>query len=89
MRKGHFKKGEIVIATDPFYAYMYAKYILKGRWKRGEKAIAQDELWSLSYVREVSKRRFKLGEAAMKRDEKIFQVYENFLKVLKEEGQNG
>lgn len=40
-----FLEGEPAIKTNPFYAALYAKYILKRRWPEAEEAIKKSRYW--------------------------------------------
>ena len=41
-----FLEGEQAIKTDPFYATMYAKYIIKHRWPEAEAVIKKSRYWT-------------------------------------------
>ena len=47
-RMVRFPEGEAVIATDPYWAYHYARHIIKGRFPEGEAAIATSPLDALN-----------------------------------------
>ena len=49
-RMVRFPEGEAVIATDPYWAYMYARHIIGGRWPEGEATIAKDPIWAEKYL---------------------------------------
>jgi hypothetical protein len=59
------EQHEAIIATHPYYAYCYARDIIKGRWELGEAIIATDPQYAYSYAISVIKERFELGEAAI------------------------
>ena len=42
-----------LIATDAYYSYLYALYVLKAPFTLGEKAIATDVEYSYQYARDV------------------------------------
>jgi len=39
------KEYEEIIMTDPEYAYLYARDVIKGRWKEAEEYIKKDNYW--------------------------------------------
>ena len=41
---------EELIATDPYYAYLYAVRLVRGRWPLGEPAILSDSCYRRSYI---------------------------------------
>jgi hypothetical protein len=41
--RGRVPEYESLIATDPQFAYYYAKYVIKGRWLEGELQIMFSE----------------------------------------------
>ena len=45
-----FPEAEAAIANDPFWAYSYAKAVLKGRWPEVEEAIATNPHLAKSYL---------------------------------------
>lgn len=49
-----FLEGEPIIKTNPFYAAMYAKYIIKHRWPEAEEVIKKSGDW-LDYRSHFSK----------------------------------
>ena len=63
-----FPLGEEIIATDKYYSFIYAKYVIQGRFELGEGMIATDALFSYRYAVEVIKERFELGEKAISTD---------------------
>ena len=63
--KEELKKRETYIAKDAFFAYLYAKNVLKGPFPAGEEAIAKDYAYAYYYARDVLKGPFPLGEAAI------------------------
>ena len=67
--EGPFPKGEAAMATDPYYAYVYAKYA-KGPFPEGEAAIATHPYFAYVYARDVIKGRFPEAEEAMAKDPK-------------------
>ena len=48
--------------TDPYWAYFYAKYIIKGRWPKGEETIAKDPKWAYFYAEVVIRGRWPEAE---------------------------
>ena len=56
---------ESVLAKEPYYAYMYAHYVLDDRFPEGEDAIATSDQYSFMYANEVLFKRFKKGEKAI------------------------
>ena len=63
------KKREKYIAKSPFYAYSYAKNILKGPFPTGEEAIAKKAEYSYYYADTVIERPFPAGEEAIATDQ--------------------
>ena len=53
------------IASNPYYAYEYARYVIKGRFPEGEKAIASAPNYAYSYAYFISKGRWPEGEKAI------------------------
>ena len=51
------EKSELIIMTDPYYAYTYALKIIKGRWLEGEPYIMEDSFWW-----DIYKSRFDINE---------------------------
>lgn len=70
-----FPLGEEVIATDTYYSFIYAKYVIQGRFELGENAIATSALFSCRYAVEVIKDRFELGEKAISTDASYSSAY--------------
>jgi len=66
---------ELIIATDSFWSYTYAKYVLHGRFKLGERAISESGEWSYIYALCILYDRFPLGEDAIRYTE-YAQLYE-------------
>ncbi len=52
--------------TDPHYAYVYARDVIKGRWKEAEEYIKTDPYWAFRYARDVIKGRWKEAEEYIK-----------------------
>jgi hypothetical protein len=59
------KEAESVVATDPEYAYLYARNVIQGRWPEAEPVIAKDPQWAYTYARYVIKGRWPEGEPAI------------------------
>lgn len=53
LKKQDFKKLENIIKTDPFYSYLYAKYVIKGRWIEAEPIISQEPLYNYYYAVDI------------------------------------
>ena len=53
------------LASNPHYAYLYAKRVLKKRFIRGEMMISTNSRTSLLYAIYVMHGRFELGESAI------------------------
>jgi hypothetical protein len=73
-------KYESIIAKNPFYAYDYAKNVVKGRFTLGETMIAKDDLCSYRYAIEVIKQRFPLGEISIIKNKIFIYRYQQLLK---------
>jgi len=43
------KEYEDIIKTNAYYAYCYAKNVIKGRWIEGEEVIRNDALYAYLY----------------------------------------
>jgi hypothetical protein len=67
LRMGRFPEGEPAIATDPYWAYMYARHIIKGRWPEAEATIATSP-WGFPYAWHVIGGRWPEGEATIAKD---------------------
>jgi hypothetical protein len=50
LRMGRFPEGEAAIAKDPYWAYQYARHIIKGRWPEAEATIATDPVAAKLYL---------------------------------------
>jgi len=60
-----FPEGERVLASNEYWAYAYAKDIIKGKWEEGEAVIAKDPHVALEYAKYIIKGRFPKGEDAI------------------------
>jgi hypothetical protein len=67
LRMGRFPEGEAAIAKDPYWAYQYARHIIKGRWPESEATIATST-WAFPYAWHVIGGRWPEGEAAIAKD---------------------
>jgi hypothetical protein len=75
-----FGRQEIeVFSQYPYWAYWYARQVLKGRWARAEKVIASSPKWALEYAKWVIGGRFELAETAIRRSQ-YAQEYADFIK---------
>ena len=70
-----FPEAEAAIANDPFWAYSYAKAVLKGRWPEAEEAIAKNPIWAYHYAKDVLKRRWPEAESVIATDPKWAYEY--------------
>jgi hypothetical protein len=70
-----FPEGEAAIAKDAWYAYWYARYIIKGRFPEGEAAMAKDAGWAYEYASGVIDGSFPEGEAAIAKNAKFAYEY--------------
>ena len=68
LRMGRFPEGEAAIAKDPYWAYMYARHIIKGRWPEAEATIATDPGWAYGYAVNVLNGRWPEAEAVIATD---------------------
>ncbi len=64
-----------IIASDPDYAYLYARDVINGRFPEGEKAIASDPDYAYLYARDAVKGRFPAGEKAFASDPYYAYLY--------------
>jgi len=76
-----FPLGEILIAFDSDYSYLYTRWVIKGRWKRGEKIILTDPGRTYWYVKYIIQDRWKAAEETLKKDEFLWQHYQDFVKL--------
>ena len=67
-RMVRFPEGEAAIATDPYWAYHYARHVIKGRFPEGEATIAKDPLDAINYAWNVIGGRWPEGEATIAKD---------------------
>jgi hypothetical protein len=74
-----FPEGEAAIAKGAWYAYLYAKYVIKGRWPEGEAAIAKDTEYAYWYANSVIKGRWPEGEAAIAKDTEYAYWYAKYV----------
>ena len=72
-----------VVASDPEFAYFYARNIIKGRWPEGEKAIASDPENAYYYAIDVIKGRWPKGEKAIASNPRYATNYKEFLRKKK------
>jgi len=56
---------EEILATDPFFSFLYAKNILRGRFEQGEATIAGHSSWAYQYCHCVIKGRWPQIEATL------------------------
>ena len=77
-----FELGEAAIATNSFYSFNYAKYVLNGPFPLGEKVIASNLGNSLCYA-ELIGTRFELGEPIIAMCSRSSERYVN--KILKKD----
>ena len=54
---------------DPYWAYNYARDVIKGRWPEGEPTIAKDPHQAYNYALDVIKGRWPEAEEAMAKSE--------------------
>jgi hypothetical protein len=74
-------KLENVIATDPYYSYLYARDVIKGRSEEFEKSIAIDPKYSYWYALDIIKSPFELCHHIIFNSE-YKELYINFLKSI-------
>lgn len=70
-----FPLGEKIIATDPFWALLYAEDVIKGRFPEGEKAIGTNIETAMEYALDVIKGRFPEGEKVISRNHDQYEFY--------------
>ena len=70
-----FPEAEPYIATDPLWAYYYARDVVKGRFPEGEAVIATYPGWAYQYAVNVLKGRFPEGEATIATDPHRAKLY--------------
>ena len=63
--------------TQPYWAYLYAKDVIKGRWPEGEPVIAREPVLACGYALCVIQGRFPKGEPAIARDPHSTKDYLN------------
>jgi len=56
------KKLELIIIKNPYYAYLYARDVIKGRWIEAEEIISTDSECAYYYSRAVIKGRWTEAE---------------------------
>ena len=66
---------EPIIVKDGFYAYSYAKYVIKGRWFEAEPTIMQDAHSAYCYSKDVIKGRWLEVEPTIMQDEEWAYLY--------------
>jgi hypothetical protein len=64
-----------VIASDPKYAYSYAREIIQGSWPQGEAAIANSPRYAYNYANYIVQNRWPKGEAAIASDSSYAYLY--------------
>jgi hypothetical protein len=75
------KVEELVNHEDaPFWAYWFAKNVIKGPWPEGEDAISKDTYFSYQYAKEVFKGPFPKGEKAISKDAFWSSRYNDYIK---------
>jgi lambda repressor-like predicted transcriptional regulator len=59
----------------PYWAYWYAKNVIKGPWPKGEDVISQNCEWSFDYAKYVIKVPFPKGEKVISQDAEYSYYY--------------
>lgn len=77
-----FPEGEPVIAINPYYSYLYAKFVIRGRFELGEPTIAKDAYFSYQYAQSVLKDRFLLGEKTILNDKTYARYASRYLQLF-------
>jgi hypothetical protein len=54
--------------TEPYWALLYAEYVIRGRWPEAEPVIATDPMSAYYYSKSVLKGRWPEGEPAIAKD---------------------
>ncbi len=74
--------GEEEIASDPRWAYKYAKDVIQGRWPEVENLIASDPYWAVYYAKDVIQGQWPKAEKAMGINSYYAHQYKEFLLSL-------
>ena len=78
------------MGLDPWWAYEYAKDVIRGRWPEAEATIAKDPYSAYHYARDVIGGRWPEGEAAIAKSPGYAKVYlEAFPEAKLEWAMNG
>jgi hypothetical protein len=81
---------EAILATDPYYAYLYAARVCHDRFIEGEPAILTDRMWTNCYIGEVLMDRWPEAEDFISKDPMLSKRYRaRFPKVELEWLMNG
>jgi hypothetical protein len=79
---------ESIILQDAYYAYCYAKNIIKGRWADAEPFIIKEAISSYYYARDIIKGRWEEGEDIIAQNDFYAYLYaKDVLKGRWEEGE--
>ncbi len=93
MRKVKRAVGNGKICSHPsvhYWAYWYARYIIKGKWPEGEEAIKKHPASAYRYAYYVLGERWPEGEEIISTDKGWNRMYEiDILKKEEQENKNG
>ena len=67
------------IATDPEWAFYYAKNVIQGRWPEAEAVIATDSRWACNYAKRILKDRFIIAEPLIFQDPIWSAFYNHYI----------
>ena len=73
--KNRFEAGERAIIKSPFYAYCYARDIIKGRWPEAEPTIIKKPNYAYMYTKYIIKGRWPEAEPTIMKDEYWWNKY--------------
>jgi hypothetical protein len=79
LKHGRNNELERHIATDPKWAYHYARYIIKGRWPEGETVIATDPVNAYLYACMLIKDRWAEAESTIATDPQLAYYYARYV----------
>jgi hypothetical protein len=83
-----WKEGENLIASNPEYAFKFAKF-KRERWIKGEKAILKNPEITVDYVIDAIGKRFPEFEDVILKDSQASYKYYQFIKRLGEKWEQG
>lgn len=70
-----------IIKNDPYYAYKYARDVIKGGWSEAEQYIMKDPFAAYCYARDIIKGRWKEAEPYIMTDSLWWHAYRTEISI--------